>query len=129
MMWQFQIWFVFCLLKIILKHWNLRPCINAFKLTKIVFFFSFHNLHRYKWQYRGVYHERGRGRQLALATWKSPNLSANVWVSICRSNQSGSKIIFSAEFEVFNGFNNLEQNRCLTINSCMEETGLIYNEN
>ena len=94
-----------------------------------VFFFSFHNLHRYKWQYRGVYHERGRGRQLALATWKSPNLSANVWVSICRSNQSGSKIIFSAEFEVFNGFNNLEQNRCLTINSCMEETGLIYNEN
>ena len=50
-------------------------------------------------------------------------------MNISGSNQSGLKITFSAEFEVFNGFNNLEQNRCLTISSCMEETGLIYDEN
>ena len=60
---------------------------------------------------------------------KSLDLFADAWVNISGSNQSGLKITFSAEFEVFNGFNNLEQNRCLTISSCMEETGLIYDEN
>lgn len=57
------------------------------------------------------------------------DLFADAWVNISGSNQSGLKKTFSAEFEVFNGFNNLEQNRCLTISSCMEETGLIYDEN
>ena len=76
-----------------------------------------------------MYHERGRGRQLALAKEKSLDLFAEAWVNISRSNQSGLKITFSAEFEFFNGFHNLEQNRCLTISSCKEETGLIYDEN
>ena len=69
------------------------------------------------------------GRQLTLAKEKSLDLFADAWVNISGSNQSGLKIPFSAEFEVFNGFNNLEQNRCLTISSCMEETGLICDEN
>ena len=46
-----------------------------------------------------MYHERGRGRQLALAKEKSLDLFADAWVNISRSNQSGLKITFSAEFE------------------------------
>ena len=102
---------------------------NYPRLWFFFFGFFFHNLRRCKWQYRAVYHERGRGRQLTLAKEKSLDLFADAWVNISGSNQSGLKITFSAEFEVFNGFNNLEQNRCLTISSCIEETGLIYVEN